>query len=128
MLRIRAEQLSVFAKQMEMVFPQRMTVWLIDQFPDLAQPAEEPALQAKVTDALAAARSFGLDAEGDLALFLRLCVEHGWDFHENAWVREALSRTSFGSPPARLRWVLNTLAYRAAIAEQNRSMREAFLA
>lgn len=90
MLVIRPEQLKAFEREKERAFLRDLRAALVERDPALAKALDASALDALVAEAVAAARSLGIETRDQIVEFAGLFFRFGNGFHEHPRVARVL--------------------------------------
>ena len=84
MLKIRTEQLTVFNKQVEQRYQHDVKRYLQGHLPRQADALGEPGLEQLIENGMEKAYGYGIDSKRDMADFLAILLEYGYDFEARA--------------------------------------------
>ena len=130
MLIVRREQMQALAAQARRAFARTLAAHCRREFPEVVEGLDEAALLREVVGATERARAdYGLSTPQDLCHFVNLCALEGWGFDlDQAWTRSRfLENQNLSDPSDRIGLLVAEFQHRAAVAEGNRALREAFL-
>lgn len=126
---LRNAQIAALKRRQRAAFVVEMQVHLRKHFPARLSELGSRELSEHVENALDDAGRYGLTTCRDLARYLNLAVEYGWDFDRKAgqaWMRRILSDPAVSDPSVRLQRLVSACIRRRALARIDQELASQF--
>ena len=94
MLVIRAEQMKLLNRPLEVAFRRKVTQYLEADFPSVCAELGPAGLAEMVEDGIRRAERYGFEFESDICEFIGLMAEFGTGFDRLDWAAAVLSGTA----------------------------------
>jgi hypothetical protein len=123
MVVLRIDQLQKIRLPHLMLYVKQLSKDARENYPDIVGNMTEERLQLKVIKTIKKAEKYGVVSQLDIAKFLNIAIEYGWDFDEDpeyVWMRKILINQDISCPSDRIDLLMEECDDRKEMMELNR--------